>query len=86
MPLHLKDCSPALRLKIEAALAAQYPAPPEPQYAMATFLKGKWTLSPITTNKRLVLKLVQTFNLNSGPHAAQTLAGKPPAVIVEILK
>lgn len=83
MALHLKDCSPALRAKLEAALKEQYPTQPK-FFAMATFLKGKWNVGPMTTDRILIEKLVKHFNLNSPAHSAQTLAGKPPAVMVEI--
>lgn len=81
MTLHLKDCPPALRAKIEAALGK---LPPEPNFAMATFLKGEWRIGPITTNEILVLKLVRQFNLSSPANASQTVRGMPPAVCIRI--
>lgn len=80
MTIHLKDCPPALRAKIEAALALE----PKQWYAMATFLKGEWDVGPLTTDKVLVEKLVGAFNLSSPIQCYQTRIGKPPAVTVQV--
>ena len=79
MAIHLKDCPPALRAKIEAALALE----PKQYFCMAVFLKGKWTLGPMTTDKQLVTKLANAFNQSTPAHCHQLLMGKPAAVVVE---
>lgn len=83
MALNLKDCPPALRAKLEAAIEEQYPTAAK-FYAMATFLKGQWTIGPMTDDKALVEKLVANFNVSTPAHCQLTLNGKPPAVTVQI--
>lgn len=83
MALRLQDCPPELRAKIEAQLAKEDKQKPPKLYAMATFLNGKWTIGPLTTNKVLVDKLVARFNISTTAHAYQTFLSRPPAVTVE---
>ena len=79
MAIRLEDCPPALRAKIEAALALE----PKQYFAMATFLQGQWTLGPMTTDRRLIEKLVRNFNMSNPQRALALLRGKPVAVVVE---
>lgn len=79
MALNLKDFPPALQAKI---LAAMGPLPPEPQYAMATFIQGNWTIGPFTTNRKLIARLVRRHNLMSPVNARRVVLGEPSAVLI----
>lgn len=81
MAIRIEDCSPALRARIEAALANE---PPGPLFAMATFLGNKWTVGPATDNWVLIDKQVRKFNTSSPQNAHHLLRGKPRAVRVTI--
>jgi hypothetical protein len=86
MTLRIEDCPPELQAKLKLALKQQYNVVDEEQvYAMATFLKGEWSIGPPTYNKRLVSRLTHSFNISTPQHAHQTTIGKPPAIVV-ILK
>ena len=86
MSLHLQDCAPQLRARIEEQLAKDLHkyTRTEVTYALASQILGHWHFGMPTTDQKLVERAVKTMQTRTGAAAYQTSIGNPPAVCVMI--
>lgn len=88
MAIKLSDCSPSLHAAIMAQLEREGRLNPVPivKYLMAYQMGGQWFFTPETEDFKTVAKQVERMNNLNGRVAAQTLAGKPVAVMVKLTR
>ena len=84
MALTLKDFPPHLQAAIHAQIAKENAHRPVVRYMMATRTQQIWTFGPLSEDIAIIRKLVRAHNAGTAKNARLTVAGYPPAQIVEI--